>query len=177
MTPARRAAAAPSLSPVELLFSDFANEHALTRRMLERFPDSDPAWRPHPKSRTVAELATHVAAIINRGWVILETDTIEARERSRLAPIESAARLVEFFDASVARFTAALAATDFDALKRPWELSLAGRVVATYPKRVALRVVMMSHLIHHRGQLGVYYRLLGIPIPALYGPSADESVL
>ena len=161
-------------SHAELLYADFTQEHASTRRMLERYPEGKGDWRPHEKSRALAPLATHVADIVNRGTTVLETDAMDIATRYPLTPIDSAGGLIELFDTSVARFTAALAATTDDALGRPWAIRHGTRVLMEHPRRLMLRTIMMSHLVHHRAQLGVYYRLLGIPVPGVYGPSADE---
>jgi len=161
-------------SPIELLYADFANEHASTRRVLQRYPDGQGDWRPHEKSRALAPLATHVADIVNRGTMLLETDGVDVAGRQPVAPIDSAAGLVEYFDGGVSRFMTALGSVDLDALARPWALRRGSQVIIEAPKRTLLRTMMMSHLVHHRAQLGVYYRLLGVPVPGVYGPSADE---
>jgi uncharacterized damage-inducible protein DinB len=174
-TPAARGGDKPAtLSPAELLYDDFASEHAATRRFLERYPDGKGAWRPHEKSRTLTQLATHVADIVNRGTVVLETDGMEVGVRPPLTPMDSARELTAYFDEGLARFNAALAAADFDRLAQPWAIRHGSRVMMEQPRRTMIRKIMMSHLIHHRGQLGVYYRLLGVPVPGAYGPSADD---
>jgi uncharacterized damage-inducible protein DinB len=159
----------------DLLFADFKQEHASTRRVLQRYPDGKGEWRPHMKSRPLAPLATHVADVINRGTQVLETEAMEVG-RQPVAPLDSASELVKFFDDNVARFTAALAATSDDALEQLWSIRAGGRVLMEHPRRLMLRTIMMSHLVHHRAQLGVYYRLLDIPVPGVYGPTADEAV-
>ena len=163
-----------ALSPAELLYGDFPAEWAVTRRVLERYPDGKGAWRPHERSKSIAELATHVADIVNRGTAILETDGMEVGTRPAQSPLDSARELLESFEAGLKRFNAALAATDFDRLAQPWAIRHTGRIIAEQPRRVMLRQIMMSHLVHHRAQLGVYYRLLELPVPGMYGPSADE---
>jgi uncharacterized damage-inducible protein DinB len=164
----------PALPPAALLYDDFAGEHASTRRILERYPDGQGSWRPHEKSRTLAQLATHVADIVNRGTSVLETDGMDVTSRQPLAPMDSARELVAHFDAAVERFTAALARADYASLQQTWAMKRGSQVMIERPKRVLLRVLLMSHLVHHRGQLGVYYRLLGVPVPGVYGPSADD---
>ena len=168
--------ASPSttLSPAELLYGDFPAEHAATRRILERYPDGKGEWRPHERSRTLAQLATHVADIVNRGVNILESDGMDVATRQPLAPMDSARDLVAHFDAAVARFNAALGGADLDHLAQRWALRRGGHVLVEHPRRILLRQMMMSHLVHHRGQLGVYYRLVGVPVPGMYGPSADD---
>ena len=163
-----------SLPVLDMLYSDFEAEHAATRRLLERFPDSKHDWRPHEHSRTIAELATHVADIPNRGVSILITSEMEAGARKPLEPLATAAELLAAHDASVAAQKAALANADLAALSEEWRVRRGDQIVMRGPKYRLLRTVMMSHLVHHRAQLGVYYRLLGIPVPGVYGPSADD---
>ena len=160
--------------PAELLFGDFPVEYTATRKILERYPDAQGKWRPHERSRTLGDLATHVADIVNRGTAVLETDGMELGARPPLAPIDSASGLLAYYDAAVARFTPALAAASLADLEIPWALRRGGQVLSEHPRRILLRQMMMSHLIHHRAQLGVYYRLLGVPVPGAYGPSADD---
>jgi uncharacterized damage-inducible protein DinB len=161
-------------SPSDLLFSDFATEHAGTRRILERYPDGKGDWRPHEKSRGLAHLATHVADIVNRGTVVLTTDGMEVGVRPPLTAIDSSRELLGVFNANVERFNAALGKADLDTLTTAWAIRHQGRTVMERPRHEMVRVIMMSHLIHHRAQLGLYYRLLGIPVPGVYGPSADD---
>jgi uncharacterized damage-inducible protein DinB len=142
--------------------------------MLERYPAGRGEWRPHERSKSLGELATHVADIVNRGSAILETDGMEVGVRPPMQSLDSASELVEHLEAGLARFSGLLAATDYDRLAQPWTISNGGRVIFQQPRRVMLRQIMMSHLVHHRAQLGVYYRLLELPVPGMYGPSADE---
>jgi uncharacterized damage-inducible protein DinB len=169
-----RAESTDALAPAALLYGDFPAEYAVTRRFLERYPDGRGEWRPHEKSRTLAQLATHVADIVNRGTAVLETDGLDVAARQPLPPMDAAAALLAHFDASLARFTAALESTDLDHLAQPWALRRGEHVLIAQPRRLLLRQMMMSHLVHHRAQLGVYYRLLGVPVPGSYGPSADD---
>ena len=162
-------------SSIDTLYADFPAEHASTRRMLQRYPDGRGDWRPHEKSRPIGALATHVADIVNRGTSVLETDFLTVG-RTPMAPIDSAKGLVDFFDTSVARFTAALAGATPEMLEVLWSVRAGDRTIFEQPRKTMLRTVMMNHLIHHRAQLGVYYRLLDIKVPGTYGPSADEPV-
>jgi uncharacterized damage-inducible protein DinB len=166
--------AAATLSVTDLLYADFALEHAATRRFLERYPDGKGDWKPHERSRSLSQLATHVADIVNRGVAVLETDGMELGSRQAVTPVDSARELLAHFEAGVARLNAALASADLDYLAQPWALRRDGRVLIEHPRRILLRQMMMSHLVHHRAQLGVYYRLLGVPVPGPYGPSADD---
>lgn len=161
-------------SMLDLLYSDFEAEHAATRRMLERFPDSRHDWRPHEHSRTLAELATHVADIPNRGVAILTTNEMQAGARKPPAPLTTAAELLASHDAAVVAQRAALAKADLASLSSDWTIKRGDQVVTRGPRYRLLRTVMMSHLVHHRAQLSVYYRLLDVPVPGMYGPSADD---
>jgi uncharacterized damage-inducible protein DinB len=161
-------------SMLNMMYSDFEGEHAATRRLLERFPDAQHDWRPHEHSRTIAELATHVADIPTRGVSILTTSEMDAGARKPLAPLTTAAQLLAAHDANVAAQKAALASIDPATLTSEWTVRRGDQVVIRGPKYRMLRTVMMSHLIHHRAQLGVYYRLLGVPVPGMYAPSADD---
>jgi uncharacterized damage-inducible protein DinB len=163
-----------TLSTVDMLYSDFEAEHAATRRLLERFPDARHDWRPHEHSRTLAELATHVADIPNRAVSILTTGEMDQSTRKPIAPLTTAAELLAAHDAAVAAQKAALARADLAALSGEWLVRRGDQVILRGPKYRLLRTVMMSHLVHHRAQLGVYYRLLGVPVPGMYGPSADD---
>jgi len=162
------------MSPAELLFADFAGEHAATRRMLERYPDGKGQWRPDAKSRPLGQLATHVAGIVGRGIMVLETDGLDVSTRPLPQPLDSARDLLATFDENVARLNAALEKADYASLAQSWAMRRGDQVLIERPKRQLLRMMMMSHLVHHRAQLGVYYRLLGIPVPGMYGPSADD---
>jgi uncharacterized damage-inducible protein DinB len=163
-----------NLSPSELLYGDFHGEHVATRRMLSRYPDGRGQWRPDEKSRPLAQLATHVAGIVGRGTMVLETDGVDVSTRQPPPQFDSAAELLTYFDENVARFNEALAKADFASLEQRWAMRRGSQVLIEQTKRHLLRVMMMSHLVHHRAQLGVYYRLLGIPVPGMYGPSADD---
>jgi uncharacterized damage-inducible protein DinB len=161
-------------SPVDVLFADFAAEHASTRRMLERFPDGQGDWRPHEKSRTLAQLATHVASILSTGTLLLGTDDADVSKRAPQEPLDSRSALLAHFEAVVKGFDGALSGATFDRLDGTWTMRRGDQVLITGPRRMLLRRLTMNHLIHHRAQLGVYYRLLGVPVPGVYGPSADE---
>ena len=164
----------PTTSPAELLYGDFPAEHASTRRILERYPDGKGDWRPDPKSRPLGALATHVAGIVTRGTMVLETDGLDVSTRQPPPQFDSARELLAYFDENVAHFTALLKQVDYATLAQSWAMRRGSQVLIERPRGYLLRVLMMSHLVHHRGQLGVYYRLLGTPVPGMYGPSADD---
>lgn len=150
---------------------EFDREMAITRRLLARVPDADPDWRPHPKSFSIAHLAQLVADMPR--WL----DDMLRRPGLDLAAQpgyrnEPTAALLAAFDANVARARGALEhPTDPDA---PWRLTYGAQVLSEEPRGVVVRT-HLSHMIHHRAQLGVYLRLLDVPVPCVYGPTADES--
>lgn len=163
-----------SLSPAELMYGDFAGEYASTRRMLERYPDGKGDWQPHPRSRSLSQLATHVADIVYRGVAVLDSNGMESGSRPQIANLDNAKQLLAHFESGLTRFNALLSQATYEHLAQPWSLRRDGRVLLEFPRRVLLRQLMMSHHVHHRAQLGVYYRLVGVPVPGMYGPSADD---
>jgi uncharacterized damage-inducible protein DinB len=162
----------------DALLAEFDHEMDNTRRTLERVPDDRLGWRPHARSWTLGELATHLAGLLDWAQAALERDAVDlagpdAPPRRQAAT--SRAQLLEGFDRSRAAVRAALAATDDARLGEPWTLRAGGRMIFTLSRLAVLRNMVMNHGIHHRGQLGVYLRLVDVPVPALYGSSADES--
>jgi len=166
----------PATSPVSLLLGDAKNELDSTRRVLERFPDGKGNWQPHTKSRSLGQLAAHVATLGGRGIMNNTTDGSGRSTRPPQIDANSAAELLALFDARRAEFDAALADAGDNMLGETWSIKAGDRVLISLPKPGALRSVFLNHLIHHRAQLGVYYRLLDVPLPILYGPTADESL-
>lgn len=158
----------------DLLFADFSAEYAATRRVLERYPSGKGDWRPHAKSRALAQLATHVADIVNRGSMLLTSDSVDMLARAPLASMDDVSELLAHFEDAVRRFSTVLADATLADLEKGWSLMRGEQVVLQAPKRILMRSMVMSHLVHHRAQLGVYYRLLDIPVPGVYGPSADD---
>ncbi len=158
------------------LLIDLDREIASTRRLLERYPAGKGAWQPHDKSRTLSALATHVANIPQHGAAILTTTEMDVTTRQPQPPKDSAAELLEAFDAGVARLKAAVAGTDTATLGEKWSMRAGPKVLVSESRALLMRLMVINHLIHHRAQLGVYLRLLNVPIPGMYGPSADEPV-
>lgn len=153
---------------------DMEDELAATRRTLERVPDGRGEWRPHAKSRTLGELATHLADIPGLAATILETEELDALARPPRKPADTAAALVTSFDANATRLRKALEDVDDARLSGSWVLRAGEQVFVRRPRRALLRVMFISHMVHHRAQLGVYLRLLDVPVPSVYGPTADE---
>jgi uncharacterized damage-inducible protein DinB len=160
------------------LLPEFDQEMANTRKTLERVPDDKLGWKCHPKSYSMGSVATHIANMT--GWM---TDTI-AKDSFDIAPagappykeepVKSQKELLERFDKNVASARAALAGASDEHLLKPWSLLATGQTLFTMPRIACIRGFVMNHTIHHRAQLGVYLRMNDIPVPAIYGPSADE---
>jgi uncharacterized damage-inducible protein DinB len=165
---------AKTLDPATLLFSDLDVELATTRRMLERVPDGKDDWRPHKKSRTLAELATHVAQLPGFGILMLTRDEYDGGTQPPEPEPACCADRVKIFDEVSGKFRGLVKEMTWDQAMSPWTLKFRGQEVFSAPRAQLLRSAMMTHLAHHRAQLGTYLRLLDIPIPGSYGPSADE---
>lgn len=163
-----------SRSPAQLLYSDFDAELATTRRTLERYPEGKVDWKPHDKSMALGALATHLAELPGLGAMLLEKDEVDIAARERTTPATNAADLLKIFDMTTAKLRAALEKATYADLEKSWKLRLGDTVLLTGTRRDLMRGLLMNHMIHHRAQLGVYFRLLGIPVPGTYGPSADE---
>jgi uncharacterized damage-inducible protein DinB len=161
----------------DALLPEFDHEMGTTRRILERVPEADLAWKPHDKSFSLAQLAGHIAHIPH--WVDVTFDesafdVAAAGEAARPKPPASVAALLATFDLNVRNARAKLDAQIDQAFFAPWTLKNNGEEVFTMPKAAVLRSFVMNHLIHHRGQLSVYLRLRSVPLPSIYGPTADE---
>ncbi|HEX6625808.1 MAG TPA: DinB family protein [Pyrinomonadaceae bacterium] len=158
----------------EALLPEFDHEMATTRKTLERVPGEKFDWKPHEKSTTLGALATHLANLPS--WVGHTIDKDELDQPPlRIPPAHTRDEVLAAFDRNVAAARAALAGASDERLLGPWTLLQGGNKVLTLPRAAVLRSFVLSHSIHHRAQLGVYLRLNDIPVPAVYGPSADES--
>ncbi|MGA9115871.1 MAG: DinB family protein [Bacteroidota bacterium] len=162
------------MSISQSLLPEFDHEMASTRKTLERIPDEKLAWKPHEKSFTMGALATHLATLPSWTGVTLQTDRLDISQPFDRPSPTSRKEILAIFDKQVGEARAALAAADDRALAAPWTLANGAETVFTMPKVAVLRTFVMNHLIHHRAQLGVYLRLNNIPVPAIYGQSADE---
>jgi uncharacterized damage-inducible protein DinB len=157
----------------ETLLPEFDQEMTSTRRVIERVPDDRPEWKPHPKSFSVAHLAQLLAWL--PGWIgqTLNNTELDLGESAGYSN-EKTVSLLQLFDDNAKKSRQAIAkATDAD-YAVPWSLKVRGNVVFTAPRGVVVRQ-HISHLSHHRGQMTVYLRLLDVPVPSIYGPTADES--
>ena len=162
----------------ETLLPEFDKEMEGTRRTLERVPDDRMDWKPHEKSTTMGGLATHLANLPS--WVshVVGKDSLDiappGQPPLRIPPAQTCAAALEAFDKNIAAAREAIAGADDEHLSKPWTLLHGGRAIFTLPRAAVLRSVVMNHTIHHRAQLGVYLRLCDVPVPSIYGPSADE---
>ncbi|SPF33264.1 DinB family protein [Candidatus Sulfotelmatobacter kueseliae] len=160
----------------ELLLSEFDDEAKKTRTMLERVPIK-PDFKPHAKSMSLGKLAPHVAELAGFGFTILTTPELDFGTSTRTrVPFESAEQLVKAFDEGAAKARAALKNTPDQAWTQPWKLSFQGKPIFSGSRFLAYREMFLNHLVHHRAQLGVYLRLNDKPLPATYGPSADDTM-
>jgi uncharacterized damage-inducible protein DinB len=162
----------------EVLLLDFDAEIQNTRRTLERIPEADPQWKPDAKSMAIGRLALHVARLPEFWTNMLSTPGMDMATRKFPDFVfESTAHLLAELERTSSEARVRLiAATDAD-LQANWKLSFGERVFVDGPRMLLYRTMFLNHLIHHRAQLGVYLRLLKIPVPGLYGPSADEPVM
>jgi uncharacterized damage-inducible protein DinB len=167
------------MSIAESLLPEFDNEMANTRKTLERVPDGRFDWKPHQKSTAMGGLATHLSNIPTWAVYAIEQDSLDLAPGGKpiptMSPAQSQSELLSTFDENVKRARAAIAAASDQELTQQWSLQRAGNTLLTVPKAAVLRNFVLNHIIHHRAQLGVYLRLNDIPVPSIYGPSADES--
>jgi uncharacterized damage-inducible protein DinB len=156
------------------MLPEFDHEMATTRRALERVDADRFDWKPHEKSFSLKELATHLAQL--PGWVgvTLTTEELDAGQDFPRPEIEGTGDILDLFDRNVAEAREQLEKATGEDLMVPWSLVMDGEKAFTMPRAAVLRTWVLSHTVHHRAQLGVYLRLLDIPVPAMYGPSADE---
>jgi uncharacterized damage-inducible protein DinB len=158
----------------EALLPEFDHEMGVTRRLLERVPEDKFAWRPHPKSYSLIERATHVATIPFWGVPTLTQTELDLGGNQNTTAA-SRAELVSRFDKNVAETRSALVGKTDAEMMVVWSLKNNGQTLFTLPRVAVWRGFVLNHMVHHRGQLSVYLRLNDVPVPAMYGPSADES--
>ena len=159
----------------DALLPEFDHEIATTRKTLERIPEDKLAWTPHEKSMNLGRLAGHVAELPNFAVMAIKTDSTDLASGG-YQPLTATSRkqVLDKFDKAAADARAAIANSSNEDLMKPWTLLYGGKTIFTMPRVGVVRTMMMSHLIHHRGQLSVYLRLNNVPVPSIYGPSADE---
>ncbi len=165
------------MSIKDALLPEFDQEMAVTRRMLERAPESAFSWKPHERSMTLGGLATHLAQIPRWGDSILARESYDFAVDSTGPTVEqkTTAEVLRIFDVHVSQVRRHLLEKSDAELAAPWSLKRNGQVLMTMPRGTAVRRFLLNHAIHHRGQLSVYLRLQNVPLPPIYGPTADES--
>jgi len=157
------------------LLLELDQEAQATRRVLERIPQAHLTWKPHPKSMSLGQLALHVATVPGNVAELLAMDTVPEPPGFGLPEAATATELVPALTESVARARRHLGGFDDAAMGATWRLMSDGRELMAMPRVAFARAVMLNHWYHHRGQLLVYLRLLDLPVPSVYGPSADEN--
>jgi uncharacterized damage-inducible protein DinB len=166
------------MSMTELFRGELEREAAATRRTLEKVPDHKTEWKPHDKSMPLGYLSTLVARMPSWVAMTINQDELDlqpvGKPPYRPAALATSAELVAALDRAVVDAREALAKTTDEHLLTPWRLLVGGKVVSEQPRHIVLRDAVFNHLAHHRGQLTVYLRLNDAPVPAIYGPSADE---
>ncbi len=162
------------MSIIPMLLKEMEQEAQTTRKMLERVPNDKYQWQPHEKSMTIQRLATHIAELPRWTTMALTTDELDfANNPYKITPIENTAGLLNFFEESLASGKTHLAQANEEELEKNWTLRNGDQILSVSTKSEVIRM-SYSQTVHHRAQLGVYLRLLNIPIPGSYGPSADE---
>ncbi|HEU4939826.1 MAG TPA: DinB family protein [Vicinamibacterales bacterium] len=162
------------MAMIDSFLQELEHEAKTTRRVLERVPNNQLGWRPHPKSRTLGELALHIAGTPGEVAKLAAQSEIQAPDFKDAVPT-SAAELIPALDESIATARQLLGKMDDATLNGTWRVKRNGQEVLAMPRAALLRSIMLNHWYHHRGQLSVYLRELGVPVPSIYGPSADEN--
>lgn len=160
---------------IDALLAELEQEALSTTRVLERVPQEHLSWRPHPKSFSLGQLALHVATIPGTIAQLAAMDTVSAPPAFTQPEAATAAELVPALKASVAQAREALGGFDDAAMMATWRLNAGDREIMAMPRAAVARMIMLNHWYHHRGQLLVYLRMHDVPLPSVYGPTADEN--
>ena len=161
------------MTTTDAIIAELKQETVNTRRVLERVPEDKLSWKPHPKSMSLGQLALHIAGL-PRGIVELLTELVVEIPTVPLAEATSVRDILAVLDESVAIATEKLGAWDDEGLQADWRMTGGGQTVLAVPRLWMVRSILLNQWYHHRGQLTVYLRLLDVPLPAIYGPTADE---
>jgi uncharacterized damage-inducible protein DinB len=162
------------MSIAAAILAEFERESALTRKTLDRVPEDRFEWKPHDRSMTLGRLASHLAETPSWCSMMMTSDQLELTPDMKPFAAGSRSELLGKFDQNVAEMKQALEGQTDEKLATAWRLISDGKTVLEMPRAALLRSFILNHSVHHRGQLTVYLRLLGVPVPAIYGPSADE---
>ena len=160
---------------IDGLLAELEQEAATTRRVLERIPQAHLTWKPHPKSMSLGQLALHVVTVPGNVAELAKIDTVPTPPAFVQPEAATAAELVPALTESVEKAKRALGGFDDGKMGAMWRLQNGGRDVLAMPRVAFVRAIMLNHWYHHRGQLLVYLRLLNLPVPSVYGPTADEN--
>ncbi|MEO7998856.1 MAG: DinB family protein [Gemmatimonadaceae bacterium] len=163
------------MNTINVLLAELEAEAHATERVLARVPQEHLSWRPHPKSFSLGQLALHVATIPGNVAAMTALDTFADPPQGAQAEATSADELVSTMKASVAQAREILGGFDDEAMAATWRMTIGGKEIMAMPRSSLARVVMLNHWYHHRGQLMVYLRLHDVPLPSVYGPTADEN--
>jgi len=161
------------MAMIDPILAELEQESKATKRVLERVPADKLAWTPHQKSYTIGQLALHIARIPGAIAEAARADSFEP-PRQQAQPKDHA-EVMQTFDQSLTRAVEIYREMDDLKLMQPWTATVNGKPVMTIPRIAVIRRIALNHLYHHRGQLVVYLRLLDVPVPSVYGPSADEN--
>lgn len=157
------------------LLAEFDRETTVTRRLIERIPPDKLDWKPHPKSTSMMGIGRHLAHMISYGNLALAHASSDIADRAPMPPTPEVADILAAFDRNVASVRALLAGQSDADLATTWALTYQGRQVLSSSRANAIQSMVVNHQFHHRGQLSVYLRLNDVPVPSIYGPSADEA--
>jgi uncharacterized damage-inducible protein DinB len=160
------------------ILPEFDQEMSTTRKTLERVPEGKPDWKPHEKSMTLSRLAGHLAELPSFAAATFQSDSFDFNPPGGqpMAPtlMTSRSQLLEIFDKNVSAARNAISKASDEEMQKGWTLLSGGKTIFSMPRISMMRTMVLSHIIHHRGQLTVYLRLNQVPVPSIYGPSADE---
>jgi uncharacterized damage-inducible protein DinB len=158
---------------IDPLIAELEQEAETTRRVLERIPEASLSWRPHPRSMSLGQLALHIATTPGGVAQVAAQDTMERPRFDRPEPT-SKREVLEALEQSLATAVEFLRGLDDARATQTWSMTLAGKPIFSLPRIGLIRTIMLNHWYHHRGEMQVYLRLLEVPVPPVYGPTADE---
>jgi uncharacterized damage-inducible protein DinB len=161
------------MSIAEVFLPEFDHEIATTRKLIALIPPADANWKPHEKSSTIGSLGLHLTRLLTWVEIALHGTEFEAKQGPPLS-FDSTEAVLAMFDENAKVAREAIASSSDDDFKVMWTLSAGGRKIVSMPRASVIRSFVLNHLIHHRGQLSVYLRLRDIPLPSIYGPTADN---
>lgn len=160
---------------IETLLAEMEQEAQATERLLARVPQEHLAWRPHPKSMSLGQLALHVATIPGNVAAMAALDSLTEPPSGGSPEAATSAELVPTLRESIAKARKELGGFDDDAMRATWRFMMGGKELMAMPRMAVARIIMLNHWYHHRGQLMVYLRMHDVPLPSVYGPTADEN--